>query len=289
MQTKTYELHTLCSLFPRMSDFDLACLKLDIQKNGQREPIILHDGKIIDGQNRYRACQELRIDQLFREFIGKDVAAYVLSVNLHRRHLTPSQQAVIVASVQDWGKAQKAGGDRKSDQVPQIALDSDTIKSRAKKSGASVGTQRKADAVAKASPELAGKVARGEVSLNDATREVAPQLAPKKKAAPPENPQDDEPDEQVMLIDALESTVEFLTAENERLSDKNIIDRSPEDRRTEAADLITSLRAENKTLKINYDAVIKSRDALLNENASLKKQCKINEARIKKLTDAGKK
>jgi FtsZ-binding cell division protein ZapB len=266
-----------------MSDFDLACLKLDIQKNGQRNPIILHDGKIIDGQNRLLACQQLDIDPLFREFIGNDVAAYVLSVNLHRRHLTSGQQAAIVASVQDWEKAQKVGN-------PQLVTSNqlaDSVASRAKQANVGISTQKKADAVARANPELAAQVARGEVSLNDATREVSPQLAPKKKEVAPEPvaksyPQE-EPDEQVMLIDALESTVEFLTAENERLSDKNLIDGSPEDRRIETAELIASLRFENKSLKINYDAVVKSRDALLNENASLKKQDKISQSRIKKL------
>lgn len=77
--------------------------------------------------------------------------------------MTPGQQAAIVASAQDWSKANSHGGDRKSDQKATLPLD--TIASRAAESGASERTQRMADKVAKADPELAKQVAHGEISL----------------------------------------------------------------------------------------------------------------------------
>jgi len=43
------ELHPLCTLFPRMAGDEFAALCDDIKANGQREPIILHDGMILDG------------------------------------------------------------------------------------------------------------------------------------------------------------------------------------------------------------------------------------------------
>lgn len=84
-------------------------------------------------------------------------------MNLHRRHLTPGQQAVIVAAAQDWERAQKPGGDRKTDQGATLHLDS--ANDRATQSGASLRTQKAADKLARASPELALKVAHGEISL----------------------------------------------------------------------------------------------------------------------------
>ena len=174
-----YELHPLCTLFPRMSGYEYDCLKLDIKENGLRTPITTYQGMILDGGNRYQACVDLGIRPMFEEFVGEAIGSFVLTSNLHRRHLSLAQSAAIVASVQDWGKTHSHGGNRVSSATSSTC--SDTTKSRSNQSGASVTTQRKADAVAKASPELAGKVARGEVSLNDATREVAPQLAPKKK------------------------------------------------------------------------------------------------------------
>jgi len=193
MTKQTYQLHPLCTLFPRLSGYEFDCLKHDIKENGLRTPITTYQGMILDGGNRYQACIDLGIRPMFEEFVGEAIGAFVLTSNLHRRHLSPAQSAAIVASVQDWGKARGLGGNgsNQHDKKEQCATNStlhDTTKTRANQSGASLNTQRKADAVAKASPELAGKVARGEVSLNDATREVAPQLAPKKKdAAKPED------------------------------------------------------------------------------------------------------
>ncbi len=163
-----YQLHPLCTLFPRMSGQEFQSLVDDIKANGQREPIMLHEGMILDGGNRYRACLEAGIEPLFMEFVGTNIVSYVLSANLHRRHMTPGQQAAIVASAQDWASAHGRGGDRKSDQSQLV--DFETVEKRAAVSGASRVTQMKADKVAKADPELSKKVAQGEVSLYEVER-----------------------------------------------------------------------------------------------------------------------
>lgn len=181
-----YELHPLCTLFPRMAGNDYAVLVADIRENGLRHPIILHDGMILDGGNRYRACLDCGIAPTFADFDGENLVAFVLSVNLHRRHMTAGQQAAIVASAQDWAKAQPKGGDRKSDQ--SAALHFDSAADRAAASGSSVRTQKDADKVAKADPALAIKVAHGQVTLPDAVAKVTgkPKRKPKPAAPPPE-------------------------------------------------------------------------------------------------------
>lgn len=90
----------------RMQGADFEALCSDIQINGLREPIVLHDGMILDGENRYRACQQVGVKPTFRTFDGGSIVAFVLSVNLRRRHMTTGQQSAIVASAQDWAKAQ---------------------------------------------------------------------------------------------------------------------------------------------------------------------------------------
>ena len=170
----TYELHPLSSLFPRMHGADFEALCNDIQTNGLREPIVLHDGMILDGGNRYRACEHVGITPTFKQFDGGSIVAFVLSANLHRRHMTPGQQAAIVASAQDWAKAQTQGRNTITGNVA-----GDTVADRAAQSGASERTQRMADKVAKADPKLAAKVAHGEVSLPKAVKQVEAK-APKK-------------------------------------------------------------------------------------------------------------
>ena len=176
----TYELHPLCTLFPRMAGTEFKALCDDLAVNGLRTPITLHNGMILDGGNRYRACLEAGIDPVFQEFNGSSLVQFVLSANLHRRHLSAGQQAAIVASAQDWANAQTRGGDRKTDQ--SATLHFDTADKRAAESGASLRTQKMADKVAKADPALSRQVAHGEVSLPKAVAQVDKQAG---KAAKP--------------------------------------------------------------------------------------------------------
>ena len=57
-----YEYHEVANIFPMMSADEFSALVEDIRVNGQRQPIYIHDGKIIDGRNRYRACQQVGIE-----------------------------------------------------------------------------------------------------------------------------------------------------------------------------------------------------------------------------------
>ncbi len=86
--------HPLAALFPMLSD--------DIATRGQEEPDWLLDGQILDGRNREAACALLGIDAWTKEYEGNDPLGFVLSLNLHRRHLTESQRAMVAARVVDW-------------------------------------------------------------------------------------------------------------------------------------------------------------------------------------------
>ena len=91
--------HELADVFPLLSETELNSLTEDIRQHGLREPIVLYQGKVLDGRNRWLACQRLGIKPATREFQGDALAAlaYVWSANFHRRHLTPSQAAVAQA------------------------------------------------------------------------------------------------------------------------------------------------------------------------------------------------
>lgn len=274
----TLELHPLCSLFPRMTGYDFECLKLDIKEHGMRTPITTYKNMILDGGNRYLACMELGINPIFEKFVGDEIGTFVLTSNLHRRHLSPSQSAAIVASVQDWRKAHAKGGtgaNQHSNKEQSVTKDTllDTTKDRAKTSGVGLSTQRKADAVAKANPELARKVASGEVSLNDATREVAPHLAPKLHVEPVEPPEPvyTELDEAHDTISVLQDIVSVGFMEG------------TEDDKNAAKELIASLRNEVKMLKATLAAVTISRDGFQRENAQMMTQMARQRKEIDKL------
>lgn len=175
----TYELHPLCTLFPRVVGADFDSLVADIRANGLRQAIVLYGDMILDGGNRYRACLEAGVNPHFEHYEGDSIVSFVLSANLHRRHLSPGQQAAIVSSAQDWAKAQVVGNPafKQAEQWGHVAP-LQTVSDRAAASGASLRTQKRADKVAKASPDLARQVAHGEISLPKAIEQISPKPAP---------------------------------------------------------------------------------------------------------------
>lgn len=103
--------HPLATKFPDMNDKDFAALVADIQANGQREPIVIFQGQILDGRHRARACQMLGMEPITKVFDGDEAAAALLvdSLNVHRRHLTASQRAAAIVARHEW---RPRGGDQ---------------------------------------------------------------------------------------------------------------------------------------------------------------------------------
>lgn len=104
----------VADLFPMIPTDELAELAEDIQENGLQEPIVIAklngEWLLVDGRNRLAACQLAGITPHYR-ILDSDPTAYVLSANVHRRHLTKGQAAMGVALA--YPDAQH-GGDRKS-------------------------------------------------------------------------------------------------------------------------------------------------------------------------------
>ena len=91
------EFHPTASIFPLMEGKEFTSLCQDIASNGLIEPIWTYQGLILDGRNRYRACQASGIEPVLRQYLGGDPLGFVMSQNLHRRHLNESQRAMIAA------------------------------------------------------------------------------------------------------------------------------------------------------------------------------------------------
>jgi hypothetical protein len=97
--------HEAANIFPMIEGEEFQSLINDIRKNGQQEAIWTYQGKIIDGRNRYNAILRLQeqgspIVPKFREWSGKgNLTSFVVSLNLHRRHLNESQRALIASKL----------------------------------------------------------------------------------------------------------------------------------------------------------------------------------------------
>jgi transposase len=153
--------HPLSELFPRMDAEELDSLGEDIKANGLKEAIWLFEDKILDGNNRYSAGLKIgyRFKETdFRQFDPKvqgDPLAFVVSQNLHRRHLTESQRATIAATL----VTTKLG-------FNQYTRTGVTNEQAAKMLGVSVAIVKMAkDVAAKATPQIKEQVQKGELRL----------------------------------------------------------------------------------------------------------------------------
>ena len=166
--------HPLANIFPLLAGTAFDDLVADIKAHGLHEPIWLYDDLILDGRNRYRACLEVGIEPSFLVYEGSDPLAFVISLNLKRRHLNASQLAFVALEIErveaELAKERMLAG-KKPDPVQLIA------QGRARDKAAEViGVNRQyisdAKRIASEAPELAEAIKAGEKTITQAKREI---------------------------------------------------------------------------------------------------------------------
>jgi N6-adenosine-specific RNA methylase IME4/ParB-like chromosome segregation protein Spo0J len=151
------EFHPLADIFPLVEGAEFDELVADIREHGLHEPIVVYEDKILDGRNRYRACLAAGIDPTFTAYTGDDPVAYVVSLNLRRRHLDESQRAMVAAKLATL----KLGDNQHSEGLP-IGRSSELL---------NVGERpvaRAREVQEHGTPELVSAVERGAVSVSAA-------------------------------------------------------------------------------------------------------------------------
>ena len=98
MNPRRLKPHPLADLMPAMTEEEFVALRNDIQQHGPREPVVVFENMVLDGRHWLKACDELGIDPRSRVFEGttEEAKAFVLSANVHRRHLTLGQRKALV-------------------------------------------------------------------------------------------------------------------------------------------------------------------------------------------------
>ena len=276
---KAFKQHDLGAIFPAMGKEEYSALCDDIEKQKLREPIWLYENKVLDGWHRYCACRDRKIEVKFKTFRG-DPVAFVTSKNLRRRDLNAGQRAMIMLKLSVWAETGRPAKDAETastvDEIAAAAGVSRRVVQQAKKVQIN-GSKALQSAVAsgKISVEKGAAAApfpkSQQVALSklvpgnqlseyaNEPKEVNPETVPWKKF----KAVSDE-------LDELRDTVDVLTAQ------------------AETAQALLSTDAAKEMVKLRGDLRLctRRRDELLNENATLKGQCKYWRSKFEKLEKA---
>jgi N6-adenosine-specific RNA methylase IME4 len=153
--------HPLAMLFPSIEGAEFDELVDDIARNGLHVPITLHEGMILDGRNRHRACIQAGVAPHYKTYEGDDPAGYVISLNLIRRHIySESQRALIAARI-----ATLAHGHRQTGKFAGVPTQSEAAATW----GVSERSVRSArEVIEHGAPELVKAVERDEIAVSTA-------------------------------------------------------------------------------------------------------------------------
>ncbi len=172
----SFPISKYASIFPQLPDNELQELAEDIKRNGLREPITVHNGEIIDGRNRYLACQMAGVEPKFIEFEWDSIIDFVISKNLKRRHLNASQKAILgldlLPLIEEEAHKRQISGLKNSGFV-DVAILPQREKSRdqvAKTLDVSPRYVQDAKKIVQKAPELREHIANGNLTIPDAKR-----------------------------------------------------------------------------------------------------------------------
>lgn len=116
------EFHAASEIPPPLLPEDIAAMRASIRTIGLQRPILLYDGKIIDGRNRYTICKELGIEPVYEHYSGPLTPLEIVVANLSHRHMNAGQKAGVALNIEQYEATQAkerqraAGGDRKSEE-----------------------------------------------------------------------------------------------------------------------------------------------------------------------------
>ncbi len=167
----SYEPHPFALLFPAM-DADAFSYFVASVREGLQNPIVLYQGKVLDGVQRQKACSLAGVEPHYIQFLELPEAirkrgplTYVVAQNLHRRHMDASQKALAAAKIANMpqGRPQK-GADLHLISVSQAAH-TFNVSSRSVKA---------ATKLIRVAPEKVAAVEKGEISVTKALRQLKP-------------------------------------------------------------------------------------------------------------------
>lgn len=166
------------NIFPSAKTEDYNRLRDDIRDNGydSKQPIVIYEGQILDGWNRWMACLELKIKPPTLQFDGNESEAIGLVMRTNkRRNLNSGQWATIAVEAEDILIAIKAkrGRPEKEQIIAPLSKDQRCTNYKAAELFNTNRTYiNQATKIKQAAPDVFEKVKAGKMTMQDAARAV---------------------------------------------------------------------------------------------------------------------
>lgn len=167
------------ALIPPPSPEELQQLEANILADGCRDPIVVWDGIIVDGHNRFTICnrhgKHFKTTELF--FVDReDVKSWIIRNQFGRRNLSTFQRAELALKLEPLISAKAKENQRASGGAVPSKLTEPHIDTReeiAVVAGVSTGTLHKAKVIAeKADEDTKEQLRRGDTSINSAYTDI---------------------------------------------------------------------------------------------------------------------
>jgi len=183
-------------------------LEINLKIDGCREPIIVWDGVIVDGHNRYEICNRLHIPYAVREMpfaSREDVTAWICANQLGRRNITEETRKYLIGKQYEAekvvGKRHNICGNNQFKRLPRSERgERETFRRTAEKLSAkynvSTGAVQKyaiyskaLDTISEENPEFSQKVLAGDYKISHENIVTLSRMSPeevRKVAAKPD-------------------------------------------------------------------------------------------------------
>jgi len=167
------EYHEYANLFPMISS-NIKAIAKSMAEGGfnSKTPIILYQGKILDGRHRYEATLLAGIEPITEIYDGDDPLKFVVDNNLNRYHLDESQRLVVASKLANMplgGAIYRSANlpTETPETLPQV-----TQEQAAEMMNVSVRGIGMIKAIERQAPELIERIERGEMTANEAQRSI---------------------------------------------------------------------------------------------------------------------
>ena len=185
------QIHELAGFYPMHSKALFLELVEGMRRHGYRSefPIVIYEGKILDGRNRYKAAIEAGVEPVIVEFSGDDPLEFVVHANSNRRDLGVGQRAAIGIKIQKyWNEKGKENQSLSRGRGKKGLTDLSNLnpinarEKAAEAAGVSEGTMAIVSKLEREEPELFEQVASGKLTPHKAQKKAKERKRKEKRA-----------------------------------------------------------------------------------------------------------